>query len=343
MERPRDLVVVGASAGGVEALRDLVAGLPADFAGSVLVVLHLPPGGASALPAILRRSGPLPVTSARHGEQVKHGHIYTAPPDHHLLVDDTTIQLTHGPTENGHRPAIDTLFRSAARSRGPAATGVVLSGALDDGTTGLELIKARGGLAGVQEPEDALYRGMPDNALARVRMDFILPAKEMGPTLAVYVREMVDIDGTATLSEIDEAEVLASVSGLSPPNGGPEVVEVSKPSGLACPDCQGVLFSLDGRDTRYRCRVGHAWTAQALFEQQSREVEQALWAALRALEEQRDLATRMSHDADERGFPLVADRYRRHREERSHAVEVLRRFLYEGLTPPGKDTAGETA
>jgi two-component system chemotaxis response regulator CheB len=263
--KPRELVVVGASAGGVEALRDFVGGLPEDFRAAVLIVLHLPAGGDSALPAILERSTTLPVAGAQHGEPLRRGQIYTAPPDHHLTVEGEKIRLSRGPTENGHRPAIDTLFRSAAQARGSAVIGVVLSGSLDDGTAGLAMIKARGGLVAVQDPREALYRGMPDSAIARVSVDHVLPAGDM-------------------CEVVDDA----------------------------------------------------AWAAQGSFEQQPRDVEEALWAALRALEEKRDLAGRMAKSSAQHGNPLMADRYRWHRDETSRAVEVLRRYLLEGRVLPGE-------
>ncbi|GAA4668391.1 chemotaxis protein CheB [Amycolatopsis sacchari] len=345
-EQVRDLVVVGASAGGVEALRDLVAGLPEDFAGAMLVVLHLPPGGASSLPAILDRACRLPAESARHGGKLRPGHIYTAPPDHHLLVDDGRMMLSRGPTENGHRPAIDATLRSAAQARGAGVIGVILSGSLDDGTSGLSVVKARGGLAVVQDPKEAIYPGMPASALMRVDVDLVLPAAQMGAELARRVRESVEGGDVPPLSLLDEVEARASRAEDLAVTSRPEVRDVTRPSEFACPDCQGVLFALDENGTRFRCRVGHAWTAQALFQQQSQEIEQALWAALRALEEKRDLARRMGRDAEEHGFPLVANRYRRHSEETTRAVEVLREFLVEGLTgleDPGDEVPGEPA
>ncbi|WP_431921298.1 chemotaxis protein CheB [Amycolatopsis tucumanensis] len=330
-ERFRDIVVVGASAGGVEALRAFVGGLPADLSAAVLVVLHLPPGGASALPAILSRSGSLPAVAARSGEPLRHGRIYVAPPDHHLLVEDGACRLSRGPTENGYRPAIDALFRSAALAHGPAVIGVVLSGSLDDGSAGLDTIKSRGGLAIVQDPEDAIYPAMPENAMARVSPDHVVPAVEIGRVLADRVREPVEVRDDEPVPLIQETEARIARSD-GPANAvSLEVLDVSEPSGLACPDCQGVLFSLDKEGTRYRCRVGHAWTAKALFQQQSRDIEQALWAALRALEEKRDLAGRMTRDAERRGYPLVAGRYSRHRDEAGHAATVLRKFLFEEL------------
>jgi two-component system chemotaxis response regulator CheB len=179
----RDLVVIGASAGGVEALRSLVSGLPATLPAAVLVVLHLPPGGISALAGILGAACPLPTAVARHGAEIEPGHVYVAPPDHHLLVDGRHVVLSTEPPENGHRPAVDALFRSAAGSRGPAVAGIVLSGALDDGTAGLVAIKAHGGLTIVQRPDEAAYRGMPDSALANVLVDHVLPAATIGRQL----------------------------------------------------------------------------------------------------------------------------------------------------------------
>jgi two-component system, chemotaxis family, protein-glutamate methylesterase/glutaminase len=190
--RSRDLVVVGASAGGVEALRSLVSGLPADLPAAVLVVLHLPAGGASALAAILDRAGPLPAITARAGNELRHGIIQVAPPDHHLLVVDGQVALSHGPTEHGHRPAVNALFRSAALAAGSAVTGVLLSGALDDGVAGLVAIAGRGGTVVVQSPGEARYPSMPEQALRHVRADHVLPAGQMGALLAKIAREVVD-------------------------------------------------------------------------------------------------------------------------------------------------------
>ncbi|BCJ56388.1 hypothetical protein Asp14428_78630 [Actinoplanes sp. NBRC 14428] len=164
----RDVVAVGASAGGVEALRALVAGLPDGYPGAVLVVLHVPRDSPSALPAILTRSGPLPAATAVDGEELRHGRIYVAPNDHHLLALEGRIRLTRGPAENGHRPAVDPLFRSVARSYAERAVGVVLSGSRDDGAAGLTSIAARGGTTVVQDPADALYPWMPRAAIAHV-------------------------------------------------------------------------------------------------------------------------------------------------------------------------------
>ncbi|MGY2061302.1 chemotaxis protein CheB, partial [Nocardia gipuzkoensis] len=185
---PTDVIVVGASAGGVEALRDFVTGLPVDLTAAVLVVLHMPPGGFSALPAILGRAGKLPVTAAANGVALEPGTIYTAIPDHHLLISRHHVLLSRGPTENSHRPGVDALFRSAAVTWAPRIAGAVLSGSLDDGSAGLALIKSRGGLTAVQDPDEALHSDMPANALRTVAADFVLPAGEIGAALADRLR-----------------------------------------------------------------------------------------------------------------------------------------------------------
>lgn len=320
-----DLVVVGASAGGVEALRDLVAGLPADFPGAVVVVLHMPAGGTSALPAILDRSGPLPAVAVRHGAVLRPGVVHVAPPNHHTLVMDGGLALTHGPTENGHRPAIDALFRSAALSRGPAVAGVQLSGVLDDGVAGLVAIAGRGGRVVVQEPTDALHPSMPANALRAVRADHVLPASELGKALADIVREEVDVSSAPAPTRLMrmENEIAAHLDG---PPVDPDRYVLGPASGYSCPDCDGSLSEIEDV-SRYRCRVGHAWTAEALLEAQGTAWERALWIAMRTLEEKVSLSRRLAEQARGRGNPVLADRYEQRLAEAAQAAELLRHTL----------------
>jgi len=333
VRQSRDLVVVGASAGGVEALRTLVSGLPADLAAAVLVVLHLPPGGTSALASILDRAGPLPATVARAGTPLEHGRIHVAPPDHHTLVRDGVVVLSHGPTENGHRPAINALFRSAAMARGPAVTGVLLSGALDDGVAGLRAIAAMNGLVVVQDPEEAIWRSMPEQAIAQVRVDHVLGAGAMGELLADVVRETVDPVTVPIPSELLVLENMIATDGANgnPAEQNPDVL--GPVTGFVCPDCQGGLMELEA--ARYRCFVGHAWTADALLDAQGSAWERALWMALRALDDKARLSQRMIEQARERGSPpRLIHRYLLAAEEASAAADVLRRALSVAL--PGR-------
>src|SRR5262245_27678364 len=268
-----DIVVVGASAGGVEALADLARSLPADLPAAVFVVLHVPSTGTSALPDILSRHGPLPATHVMDGEPIENGRIYVAPPDHHVLLRTGHVHLARGPRENGHRPAVDPLFRSAAHEYASRVIGVVLSGALDDGTAGLAAVKSRGGLAVVQVPGDALYPGMPDSALEHVRVEHVVPTSDMGELLARITAEPApEAPGSAP----EEMEVEVNVEGFSL-----EAIEGGRPgqpSGFSCPDCNGVLWEVqDGQLQRFRCRVGHAWSPGSLLTQQSEALEAALW------------------------------------------------------------------
>src|SRR3954453_7305806 len=278
----RDVIVVGASAGGVEALERLVAGLPRELPASIFVVLHLLPSGASLLDSILSRAGPLAATAAVDGERFERGHIYVAPPDHHLLLQAGTIELSPGPRENGHRPAIDPLFRSAARSFGARVISVVLSGALDDGAAGARFVKERGGVALVQDPEDALYPAMPRNPLAATDIDHVVPVDRIPAVLSGLLEEPLD----RALEE--EAESLWRAEDLEERGDG-------EPSGLTCPECGGSLSQRDeGKLIRFACRTGHAYSPQSLMQEQSTSLEQALWSALRGLEERADLIRRMA-------------------------------------------------
>jgi two-component system, chemotaxis family, protein-glutamate methylesterase/glutaminase len=285
------VVVVGASAGGVEALVAFVGNLPVTTRQAVCVVLHISPAGTSAMPHILARAAHLPVHSPADGDPLLGGHIYVAPPDHHLEIEQGRVRLTQAPRENGHRPAIDATMRSAAEAYDGTVIGFVLSGSRDDGTAGLLAIKRGGGAAVVQDPEEALYAGMPSNAIAHVDVDAVLPLGQMAGWLAHH-----------------------RPGGPPSPGGseqmqGPNVPHVvnaprddAEGTRFTCPDCGGVLFAQDeGGLTRYRCSVGHAFSIESLSGAQAGQLEGALWTAVRALEDRAELLRHMAERSQSRG------------------------------------------
>jgi two-component system, chemotaxis family, protein-glutamate methylesterase/glutaminase len=299
-DRRHDLVVIGASAGGVEALLDLVRDLPADFQAPVLVVLHVLSSGTSVLPQLLDRAGPLPAESARDDQELASGRIYVAPPDHHLVVQPGRLELSRGPRENGHRPAVDVLFRSAAWAYGSRVVGVILSGARDDGASGLRHVKSLGGLAIVQDPQEALYPGMPRSAVKAVAVDWIAPLKGIAPLLTRLVRE----GRPAPAALAGSAE--PAPAPLDDPGGTGDDA-----TGLTCPDCGGALWQVhEGSLVRLQCRVGHTFSPESLLASQADSLESALWAALRTLEERAELLARMSARARQRREDsAAADRF----------------------------------
>jgi len=321
------LVVVGASAGGVQALTALVAGLPVDLQAAVLVVLHRPRSGPSALPTILDRAGPLAAAHAVDGEPLHAGRIYVAPADHHLLVLENRLRLSHGPAENGHRPAVDPLFRSAARAAGRNTVAVVVSGARDDGSAGAAAVAEHGGAVLVQDPAEALHASMPRSVLNHVPAARSCPTGKLGSMTAELVAEL------ATRTEVPEP---------APPADDVTALEVTMadladvttadlpgtPAGLACPSCHGGLFELPGDPTpRFRCWVGHAWSPESLLDEQAAAFEGALWMALRSLEEKSALARRMSAEAQRRGHRATAERYLVASRDSAEASEMIRDLL----------------
>ncbi|HVE51284.1 MAG TPA: chemotaxis protein CheB, partial [Casimicrobiaceae bacterium] len=236
MPHTRDVTVIGASAGGIIALRTLLAALPEDYPAAIFVVVHVAPESPSVLPELLGRAAKLSVRAARHGDRIRSGHVLIAPPDQHLIIDQTTIRLSHGPRENRHRPSIDVMFRSAALHHGPRATGIVLSGMLDDGSAGLWAIKRRGGLALVQDPRDAEYPDMPRNAMETVDVDYCLPIDAMAEQLVAMVNmevpESIDAVPRAIAQEVRMAEGKSDID---------ELDQLGKRSPVTCPECGGAL------------------------------------------------------------------------------------------------------
>ncbi|HEY0165538.1 MAG TPA: chemotaxis protein CheB [Jatrophihabitans sp.] len=319
--------------GGVEALKKLVSALPEDLPAAVLVVLHVPSYGGSVLPAILDRAGRLPAKHAASGQAIATGQILVAPPDHHLFVEGTRVLLTRGSRENGHRPAIDVLFRSAARARGSRVIGVALSGVLDDGAAGAVAIRQHAGLVLVQNPSDAGYPAMPESVLAHLTPDHVADAAELGRLIDQLCRAA----GGGGLAErspaagqdppaglIDTELGMAALSGETHDN--PD--RPGSPSGFSCPDCAGTLFEFsDGVLTRYRCRVGHAWSPQSLLGEQALQLETVLWMALRSLEEKAALAGQLAARAHTRGSRLSAGRFSAQAQDATRAAGLIRRLL----------------
>ena len=301
------MVVVGASAGGVEALTKLVRALPRGYAGTLFVVLHVAPESTSVMGPILERAGNLPAGHAVDGEMPKPGHIYVAPPNCHLVIgDDGRIALSAGPKENGHRPAVDPLFRSAAAVYGPRAVGVVLSGSRDDGAAGLRSIKEAGGTAIVQDPSEALAPSMPLSAIEHVKVDAVRPVEEIAALLVrlAVVDTAASGNGAggdaAEAADAREPERMRSTSAITPGNS----------SGLTCPECSGALWEVKEHDLiQYRCRVGHVYSLESMLAEQARSVEGALWAGVVALEERAQLMRRVADRAQARESTKVSDKF----------------------------------
>lgn len=303
----KDIVVIGASAGGMEALQKLVSRLPADLPASVFIVWHLSPGLKSLLPQVLSRAGPLRAQHPLDGDRIEKGRIYVAPNDHHMLLEKGYIRITKGPKENRFRPAVDPLFRSAAYVYGPRTVGVVLTGALDDGTAGLWTIKLRGGTAIVQEPADAAIRSMPLNALEHTEADYKVPVAEMGELIGRVAREEAaaapELDAGEQEKTRREIKIAEGADGLEE-----NVMSFGELSPFTCPDCRGVLTALrEGAIVRFRCHTGHALSASTLLNESSELIENKLWDAIRAIDETVMLLNRLGEQFTAAGNVRAAE------------------------------------
>jgi two-component system chemotaxis response regulator CheB len=334
-ERAPTVVVVGASAGGVEALTTLVGGLPDDLDAAVCVVLHLPASAESRLAHILSRAGPLPAVQARGGEKLVPGRIFVALPDRHLTVRGGHVLVARGPHENGLRPSIDVLFRSAAVSYGRRAVAIVLSGTRDDGVAGASAVGARGGCVFVQEPADSLFATLPEHTVSHDHPDRVLPVAELAPAVAAAVRRLseevnVSENGNEEMRlETEYATLDADALDRDAPPG--------QSSAYACPACGGVLWEIDDAELpRYRCRVGHAYSAEGAAEAQGESVELALWTALRALQERAQMTERIADRVGVAGAKQSQARFEELAREAREQAEVIRRLLAgNGVGPDG--------
>ncbi len=284
MPELKRIVVIGGSAGSLPPLSELVRRLPCPLNAAVFIVLHIPAHSPSQLHGILQRLTRLQVTPGRDGEAIEAGRIYVAVADRHLLLDTGRIRLTRGPHECRARPAIDALFRSAAAAFGPRVIGVLLSGALDDGTAGLWAIKDRGGIALVQDPDTAEHPSMPKSAARHVELDGSLPASR----LAAEIERLSEaLPGPApTASGVPDAMAIENLIALEGQGLQSGVMKLGKMSQYTCPDCHGVLVQIDeGSIVRFRCHTGHAFSAQTLLAEVNGAIDLGLWSTLRAVEE----------------------------------------------------------
>jgi two-component system, chemotaxis family, protein-glutamate methylesterase/glutaminase len=316
--RGRDIVVVAASAGGVEALRGLLSYLPGQIPATLLVVLHVPAVGGRVLPRILGRAGSLPASAAADGEAPLPGRVYVAPPDYHMLLVEDKIRLSKGPRYNGHRPAADPLFISAALSGGPHTIAVVLSGTLDDGAAGAAAVERRGGMVVVQEPGESAYDGMPRAALAATRSATVLRLRE----LAAFIDQESRRPASGPEAGPDP-ELARQLSAFLEPAARP-AAEPSSWSGVTCPECGGPLRQEEASvPVRFECQAGHGWSPESLLAAQAAGIERALWAAVLRLEERSRLHQVLAETAEHQGYPLSAGNFRASAQyARSSALEI---------------------
>ncbi len=321
MPKGRDIIAIGTSAGGLEALDTLIGQLPSDLPATIFVVQHLAPeSSGSALVKVLGKYKSFDCKLAADGERFAKGRIYIAPPDHHLLVKKNTLLVTKGARENRYRPAIDPLFRSAAVTHGPRVIGVVLTGMLDDGTAGLIAIQKCGGVTVVQDPKDAAYPDMPQSALSNLKVDHCVAIAAMGGLLEKLSRDPHGKDATIPIDIKTEALIAERVlSDVAQVNGLGDQVPYN------CPNCGGVLWELGNADVkRYRCHTGHSFTAAALLTSQTEKIEETLWTSLRMFEERKNLLNTMAKtQTNQKGKASYAQRAK----ETDVHIERIRRML----------------
>ncbi len=321
-----DIVVIGASSGGVDVLTRLVSTLPDTLPAAIFIVLHVRPDAPSMLPAILNRAGVLPAAHAIDSEPIRTGRIYIAPPGMQMYVHRSSVAVERGPRENMHRPAIDPLFRTAAHHHGSRVIGIVASGALDDGTAGLYAVKEAGGIAVVQDPADAACSSMPTHAMARVAVDYCVKANALAELIVRLVNQppaTPQLPGSVTPETWEET----SGTGDVPQTAAQFGVE----SGLTCPECSGILREVhDGDVIRFRCRVGHAYTSHTMLEAQGEAIERALWTAVRQLEERALLVRKLAAEARQRRHEGVAAMFEDREIALTREVGILRELIASG-------------
>ncbi len=303
------VIVIGASAGGLDPVREVVSQLPRDFPTPVFVAMHIPAYAPSPLPEILSRAGSLPALHPEDHSKTEAGHIYVAPPDHHLLIDDGFVAVKRGPKENGFRPSIDALFRSAAYSYGPGAVGVVLSGSLNDGTSGLWSIKRLGGTAIIQEPNGAQYPSMPRSVLEYVEPDYQASPSAIGSLLLQLAQHEPSQAAASQQNAEEDIRRMAIESQIAAGIPLPEktVLDLGELTPFTCPECLGTLVRItEGKLQRFRCHTGHGFTADALLEGMTELNTERLWQATRGYQEGTMLLEHMAQHFQEHGDEATA-------------------------------------
>ncbi len=338
----RNIIVIGASAGGFEAIKQLVRDLPGDLQAALFIVWHMSPDVRGVLPDVLNKQNTIPAAHAIDREPIAMNRIYVAPPDRHLLLEKGVVRITRGPRENRFRPAIDPLFRSAAYYYGPRVIGVILSGSLDDGTAGLWSIKNRGGIAVVQDPKDAEVPSMPENAIREVNIDYIVPLSGMAELLVRLSDEKVNTDGQPDNERMEiEVNVAKQDKALQQ-----HIMKLGNFSPYTCPECHGVLIALhEGGRTRYRCHTGHSFSADSLLASITENIEDSLWNAIRSIEESVMLLNHMGdHFAEHNETRLAAMYFKKAKEAHSRAEMVRNSVLqHEQLSTVGVQQQAEAS
>jgi len=323
----RDIIVIGASAGGFEAIKHLVSALPPSMDASIFIVWHMAPHLRGILPDVLKKFETIPAAHALDMEPIVRNRIYVAPPDRHLLIEDGKVRVTRGPKENRFRPAVDPLFRSAAYVYGPRVTGVILSGALDDGTAGLWAIKQHGGLAVVQDPADAEVSSMPEHAIREVKVDYCVPLADMANLLVKLSAEPLPDKKQGNMEDQErtkrEVRIALGENALEQ-----QLMKFGKLTPFTCPECQGVLTALqEGGRIRYRCHTGHAFSADSLLSSLTESIEESLWSAIRGVDESIMLLNHLGDHFAEINQPKLAAMYFKKAKEAENRIQLMRKTV----------------
>lgn len=314
----REIIAIGGSAGSIAVIRQICRALPVDLHASVLIVVHVGPGNQNLLAGILDSGGALPASTAVDGESLQEARIYVAPAGHHLLIDGRFIRLGRGPRENMSRPAIDPLFRSVGISAGSRAIGVLLSGMLNDGASGLADLKRCGGVTVVQSPLDAVESEMPQTALLASDIDYRAPAKDLAALLSRLLQE----EPGPTLTPPASVALEVAIA-MERPSDSCDIAEIADPVPLNCPGCGGTLSQLRDLPLRFRCQVGHGYTAEALAHQQEDSIDEAFRLALRVIVERAVLMEKMALDALQCGRPIAVDTFEKRAQEYRRSAAAL--------------------